>query len=559
MRITKLSLTNFRSFKETQTVEFAPTTLLFGPNSAGKSTILMAFFYIQHILEKGNCDPQYISALGDKFIGGFKNLVHGRDITKSIKIKIEFEKDSIGSTYFEPSEVVPNIHELDSICAQMPEVMYETNTIAVEFTIEWSRVHRKAYVSEYGVWLNNDFIAKVTCDSGMKTTLITELNFDHKLLQIEDEDSEFSGFEEQLISLPIAIETFSGALPKLGRQLKIDVEVMYFIDKILLNDLASELLVSPLDNLYDILSNSVCIGPLRMIPSSHFQPSAEPLQNDWYNGQAAWDRFYKVHFAFSHDYNKWIKDKLGLGYQLVVKVEQGANRYVVPQTGQDTDMLSSILTLSDALGDIGTGISLVKNSEDSEKSSTSIDLNTNDLSKGFPNDFVGNVEGGQYKIKVRFNEKIFSQDVAEDAYKAGELFKNSSITLWDINNDLPVAASDIGVGISQLFPLIVAGLTQEKGFVSCEQPELHVHPRIQVEIGDFLTQVNPNVSFMIETHSEHLILRLLRRIRETTDGELPDGISEVRPDDVSIMYIEPSSNGVSVKRIQIDEDGEFTT
>jgi AAA15 family ATPase/GTPase len=51
MKITKLSLTNFRSFKETQTIEFAPVTLLFGPNSVGKSTVLMALFYLQEILD----------------------------------------------------------------------------------------------------------------------------------------------------------------------------------------------------------------------------------------------------------------------------------------------------------------------------------------------------------------------------------------------------------------------------------------------------------------------------------------------------------------------------
>jgi AAA15 family ATPase/GTPase len=53
MRITKLSLTNFRSFTETQTIEFAPVTLLFGANSVGKSTVLMALFYLQQILAKG--------------------------------------------------------------------------------------------------------------------------------------------------------------------------------------------------------------------------------------------------------------------------------------------------------------------------------------------------------------------------------------------------------------------------------------------------------------------------------------------------------------------------
>jgi AAA15 family ATPase/GTPase len=53
MRITKLSLTNFRSFKETQTIEFAPVTLLFGASSVSKSTVLMALFYVQQILAKG--------------------------------------------------------------------------------------------------------------------------------------------------------------------------------------------------------------------------------------------------------------------------------------------------------------------------------------------------------------------------------------------------------------------------------------------------------------------------------------------------------------------------
>lgn len=50
MKITKISLTNFRSFKATQSIELAPVTLLFGPNSVGKSSVLMALAYVQQIL-----------------------------------------------------------------------------------------------------------------------------------------------------------------------------------------------------------------------------------------------------------------------------------------------------------------------------------------------------------------------------------------------------------------------------------------------------------------------------------------------------------------------------
>ncbi|WP_444927771.1 AAA family ATPase [Microbulbifer sp. TRSA002] len=79
MRITKLSLTNFRSFGKSQNIDFAPVTLLFGPNSVGKSTVLLALFYLQQILKKGQCDPIRIEAQGDKYIGGFKNLDNSRD------------------------------------------------------------------------------------------------------------------------------------------------------------------------------------------------------------------------------------------------------------------------------------------------------------------------------------------------------------------------------------------------------------------------------------------------------------------------------------------------
>ncbi|WP_179213516.1 AAA family ATPase [Pseudomonas aeruginosa] len=80
MRITEIALTNFRSFQVTQSIALAPVTLLFGPNSVGKSSVLMALFYIQQMLEKGQCDPQRIDALGEKHVGGFKSLVNGRDM-----------------------------------------------------------------------------------------------------------------------------------------------------------------------------------------------------------------------------------------------------------------------------------------------------------------------------------------------------------------------------------------------------------------------------------------------------------------------------------------------
>lgn len=70
-------------------------------------------------------------------------------------------------------------------------------------------------------------------------------------------------------------------------------------------------------------------------------------------------------------------------------------------------------------------------------------------------------------------------------------------------------------------------LDGKKRLIAIEQPELHIHPRLQAAIGDlFVESIQKNGHrFIIETHSEHLILRLLRRIRETEKGKLRQIVS----------------------------------
>ena len=63
--------------------------------------------------------------------------------------------------------------------------------------------------------------------------------------------------------------------------------------------------------------------------------------------------------------------------------------------------------------------------------------------------------------------------------------------------------------------------------------------------------------FLIETHSEHLMLRLLRRIEETGSNELPEGKPALKPDQVSVVYVEQVEGEVRATRLRIDETGEF--
>lgn len=77
---------------------------------------------------------------------------------------------------------------------------------------------------------------------------------------------------------------------------------------------------------------------------------------------------------------------------------------------------------------------------------------------------------------------------------------------------------DLGFGLSQVLPILIESLFgQAHTTIMIQQPELHLHPSAQAELGDlFITLVNTkNKIYILETHSEHLILRILRRIKET--------------------------------------------
>ena len=116
--------------------------------------------------------------------------------------------------------------------------------------------------------------------------------------------------------------------------------------------------------------------------------------------------------------------------------------------------------------------------------------------------------------------------------------------------EVDVALSDVGFGVSQILPFIVQSLAGERQTITIEQPEVHIHPRLQADIGDLLAaaiQAPRLHRFIIETHSEHLVLRMQRLVR---DGRL-------QPDEVSIIYVSRGTNGSRAQRLRLDSSGDF--
>ena len=118
-----------------------------------------------------------------------------------------------------------------------------------------------------------------------------------------------------------------------------------------------------------------------------------------------------------------------------------------------------------------------------------------------------------------------------------------------MDNAPEVSLSDVGFGISQLLPLIVQCLTSKNQTISIEQPELHVHPRLQADVGELFAVSARDLGNCIiaETHSEHLVLRIQKLVRT----------GELKPDDVSIVFVRREAKGSVVDRLRLDQEGDF--
>jgi predicted ATPase len=109
---------------------------------------------------------------------------------------------------------------------------------------------------------------------------------------------------------------------------------------------------------------------------------------------------------------------------------------------------------------------------------------------------------------------------------------------------------DVGFGVSQVLPVLVqAFYADPDSVVILEQPEIHLHPAAQSVLGDaLLAAVRDNhVQLLVETHSEHLLHRIQRRIAE----------EQISRDDVALYFIETSQGRSEIHELKVDEYGNI--
>ena len=444
--IKSLRLQNFKAFEDTGTLELKPITVLAGPNSGGKSSILQSLLLLKQTLEGPpeidlNLDGTYLQ------FSGFNELTFGKPSLSHCDVGYEFEVETpipreIVPRYF-PNVTLPEEPEGVSLHSKI-ELTFRYKRRDEEKSVVLDRFETSSSVLER----EGPYIRGTLRNGNYRTVM-----------------------RGKGIRLPE---------PLTGRRIK-TVDVRHFLPYFLVFEGDEESPHTPhrlMDPIFshpfhelrgEIEDNLQYLGPLRERPKRAYLHSGNPLTEIGDSGQYA---------------------------AQILWLERGDKVRYLPALGQEPIEV----TLMEAVNDAFLRLGMLQ------------------------------------PVDVKSVKSIMYQML----FHLGGPKTGHAVTI-----------ADVGFGVSQLLPILVLGLRSHvSSILLLEQPEIHLHPKLQANLADFLlTLAEQERRIIVETHSDHFINRLRRRIAEDRTDELRKKIS--------ILFVHPPQDGqgATIEPLQIDRFG----
>ena len=118
------------------------------------------------------------------------------------------------------------------------------------------------------------------------------------------------------------------------------------------------------------------------------------------------------------------------------------------------------------------------------------------------------------------------------------------------NSKIKVSSMHVGLGYPLILPFIVQCIIANNKIILIEEPEVHLHPKLEADLADLIVEssLERNNQFIIETHSEDFLLRILKSIRQ----------GKISPENISVNYVKPNfKKGSSITKIKINKNGQY--
>jgi energy-coupling factor transporter ATP-binding protein EcfA2 len=507
-----LQLESFKAFGQRATIPLAPITLIFGQNSSGKSTILQSLNLLKQTRESRDADalllPRAESGLTD--LGSFHEMLFDHDEERQLRIridKLEFAFARISTKHEITLDKLHLYHDGE----EHPLATYEKTPVPHDIRVDNVRLFLRKKRSDSGymrgakcVYTNAE---SSYWNSEFERIAKSKSDIIHELCQIlQSEEHNESELE----------------YPDAGSRDKTRTEWPESPECQKIRDFISYL--SSREFTRDSFRQRAAEDQLgQFILFDDFLPIGEGFPSDHVSLDQSFATLDRI-FDYSSDFDL----SVNLGKATIAAGRQ----------------LDQTLTKLFSLGPFRK-----------LPSRWYVFSGTTPLDVGFQGQSLPDLLFRKEQIRDETNEwlkrlGIGYEIIARSLGTPGsDLFE---LRLRDLlrNRTVEVGLTDVGFGISQILPLVVQSLAARDQVISVEQPEVHIHPRLQADLGDLLiegTKEPRRNQFLIETHSEHLALRLQRRVRER----------QISPNDISILYVSRGEGGSTVTQLKLDENGDF--
>ena len=622
MSLTHFQIGNFKAFgPKPQSIPLKPITLLFGPNSAGKSSAMHGALWLNELLQTGEIDVRHpAKSAGQIDLGGFAQMIHRRDGKSRLLVGASFDS-SVLPNRRSGNWIIKDRLRLDlaygalvadseshlcllSISIEVddsPVLRFSASTqdtFRIDFfdiehpalrplrrrfdadESDWGKYGAEFYKedADRGAWVL-DILNRLLLRGGFHLDALNGV-----LPTGLSESPEIAKYLKELTP----VERWLG-MRKFYRHLIASIDcVLKACGQELVSKVAALEYIPPLRHLPDRFMDLSRAGdPWRRLIT---EPQVLTEINDWLGSKHLKSR-YRLQVD-EYVKREGIQNRLPEAlFQHVLKViskvdfsEELADAVEQARTDWESANHSDYLhTLPDYLE------SLIQGELDilQEWVENYAELDEEERRRRASNvveDTIANEPFGdwaqpyylKYLSEHKALESFLSQswsieesDLSAFTHVSGNAADmRRELSLKHLGHDTVVSLQDVGVGVSQVLPVLIHSKSSRNRWIAIEQPEIHIHPALQAELGDVFIESalgeNKN-TFLLETHSEHLILRLLRRIRETTRGRFndwPESLKKacpngIRPEDIAVLYVQPGEEGAVIRELRIDAQGKF--
>ncbi len=585
--ITRNGFSNFKPFGEQeQMFSKKPITLIYGPNSIGKSSVMNALLYLQYFQKKGEFSLISTNMFGDTLdLGGFQKCIHQRDNSKTMSFTVEVDDcrgallkssglsdaqvDTISylSNFTDDTKTIKKMHFLSKVIFLEAIKDYSSKFTDETFSLEKLFQERIEYPLDLGL-VNSNGEAYELLDSHYLVRVLNEI---------------LIATLKNYIIIWIAEENNNKALGNLQK------------------DRLYNCVLGKTENIFPIekITKQVITRIQEKFLPENFQKNAIELYSSRKKLTVVYElsanETIKKYFIDSKLMFSNSQDNTGFLSRYLNKIKSyGESELLLLMKDVDnSDILKELdkIVIAKQAQYIGPlrfyperGFSFTEADNDknvmpnSQESWTLLKRDSELVKK--VNKWL--LEDSKLKTpyEIKYSKLYNIDSVLKDidleslgSEELVELLKQNSdfkeeMVFEDKRSNTQVSNRDLGLGISQVLPILISTNRNSNKMIAIEQPELHLHPAVQAELADeFIRSYKEQGNeFIIETHSEDLLLRIMRRMRYTAQGgesllENNDSIInedktfDLTPDDICILYVDSDSKSTYIQELRLSGKG----